>query len=70
MPRQLTCCEWTGWACGLTGRLLGSLCLPCRPYKYKMSMEPLPLSEENFNAVVVKAGARGEVALEVRMGMG
>jgi|EP01046_Picozoa_sp_COSAG06_P002184 NADPH:quinone reductase-like Zn-dependent oxidoreductase len=63
--RQLTCCEWTGWACGLTGKLLGSCCLPCRPYKYKMSMEPLPLSEENFNAVVVEAGARGEVALEV-----
>lgn len=63
--RQLTCCEWTGWACGLASRLLGSCCLPCRPYKYKMSMEMLPLSEENFNAVVVEAGARGEVALEV-----
>ena len=63
--RQLTCCEWTGWACGLTSRLLGSCCLPCRPYKYKMSMKMLPLQAESFNTVAVEGGARGEVALEV-----
>ena len=64
--RQLTWCEWMGWACGLTGRLLGSCCMPCcRSYKYKMSMETLPLNAENFNTVAVEAGVRGEIALEV-----
>lgn len=63
--RKLSCCEWTGWACGLTGRLLGSCCLPCRPYTYKMSMATLPLNAENFNSVVVEGNARGEIALEV-----
>ena len=64
--RKLTCGEWTGWACGLAGRILGSLCLPCcRSYEYRMSMEWAPLKAEAFNAVAVEAGARGEVALEV-----
>ena len=55
--RKLTCCEWTGWACGLTGRLLGSHCLPCcRSYEYKMSVEMLPLKAEAFNTVAVEAG--------------
>ena len=30
-----------------------------------MSMETLPLNAENFNAVAVEAGVRGEIALEV-----
>ena len=64
--RKLSACEFTGWACGLAGRILGSLCLPCcRPYEYKMSMNWAPLKAEAFNAVAVEAGARGEVALEV-----
>eukprot|EP01043_Picozoa_sp_COSAG02_P057508 COSAG02_NODE_6994_length_3237_cov_2.412046_1_plen_469_part_00 len=63
--RKLSCCEWTGWACGLTGRLLGSCCLPCRSYKYKMSMAMLPLNAQHFNTVVIEGNARGEIALEV-----
>ena len=65
--RKLSWSEWVGWACGLSGRLIrGNRRCACRmPYRYSMSMEPLPLNAENFHAVVVDGGARGEIAMEV-----
>jgi len=65
--RKLSWSEWMGWACGLSGRLLrgNRYCACCMPYRYSMSMEPLPLNVENFHAVVVEGGARGEIAMEV-----
>ena len=62
--RQLTCCEFTGWACGLTGRLLWS-CFPCAKFKYEMGGGMPPMKAAQFNAFVVEAGLRAEVAMEV-----
>jgi len=62
--RKLSWREWWGWAGGLAGRLLCGGCCR-RPYRYAMSMEPLPLNADNFDKVVVEGGARGEVALEI-----
>ena len=62
--RQLSLCEWTGWACGLAGRLLGS-CLPLARFSYEMPAFLPPLKEKEFNEVVVAGGARAEIALQV-----
>jgi NADPH:quinone reductase-like Zn-dependent oxidoreductase len=60
--RKLSCCEWTGWACGLAKRMM---CGCCRKYQYKFSYAMMPVKEEDFNLVAVEAGARAEIALEV-----
>ena len=61
--RQLTGWEWTGWVCGLMGRLLRG-CLPFAPFSYEMAGGMPPVKEEDFKAVAVAAGARAEIALE------
>lgn len=64
--RKLSWCEWMRWAGGIASRLmLGNALCGCLPYRYAMSMEPLPLNANNFHAVVVEGEARGEIALEV-----
>mmetsp|Transcript_7471 Transcript_7471/g.20791 ORF Transcript_7471/g.20791 Transcript_7471/m.20791 type:complete len:398 (-) Transcript_7471:50-1243(-) len=65
--RRLSWCEWMGWACGLSGRLVrgNSHFACCMSYRYSMSMELLPLNVENFHTVVVDGEARGEIAMEV-----
>ena len=62
--RVLSCWEWHSWACGLTGRICkGSL--PCAKYSYEMAGGMPPMKAAQFNEVVVDAGFRAEVALEV-----
>ena len=62
--RKLSCCTWTGWACGLAQRLLCGGCC-CRKYKYEFSSAMMPVKAEDFDRVAVEAGARAEIALEV-----
>jgi alcohol dehydrogenase len=62
--RLLTCVEWSGWACGLLGRLVGG-CLPFAKVKYELGGGMPPLKVDDFNAVAIEAGARGLIALEV-----
>ena len=59
--RQLSCCEWYGWACGLTCRL----CACCAATKYEMAMFLPPMKAMDFNAFVVETGIRAEIAMEV-----
>jgi len=61
--RQLTGWEWTGWACGLMGRMMKG-CLPFAPYSYQMAGSMPPMKEGDFKAFAVDAEARGEIALE------
>jgi alcohol dehydrogenase len=61
--RKLSCCEWTGWACGLAKRLMCGCC--CRKYKYEFSSAMMPVTAEDFALVAVEAGARAEIALAV-----
>lgn len=63
--RMLSCCEFSGWACGLLGRLLRSMCCCCCGIKYEMAGGLPPLKAEDFNLVVVEAGVRPEIGLEV-----
>jgi NADPH:quinone reductase-like Zn-dependent oxidoreductase len=60
----LSCWEFTGLACGMTGRLLGGT-LPCAKYKYILSADMPPLKANNIDAFVVKGGLRAEIGLEV-----
>lgn len=63
--RKLSWCEWTGWCCGLSGRLLKGYCCPCAKFQFRMGGDMPPVGPELFNAVAVDAGARAEIALEV-----
>jgi len=64
--RQLTCCEWYGWAFGLIWRLMKSACCCCCvSTKYEMGGGMPPMKATDFNAVVVEAGIRAEIAMEV-----
>jgi len=64
--RVLTCCEWHGWACGLMYRLMKSTCCSCcTKTKYALGGGMPPLKAADFNTVVVQAGIRAEIAMEV-----
>lgn len=64
--RKLTCCEWTGWVCGIMKRVMcSSCCCCCTKAKYELAGGVPPLKAEDFNAAVLDAGARAEIALEV-----
>jgi len=63
--RLLSCCEFSGWACGLLGRILKSLCCCCcTRMSYEMGGGLPPVKAEDFNLIVVKAGVRPEIAFE------
>lgn len=61
--RQLSCAEWTGWACSLSNRLVCGCC--CAKYKYEFCANMMPLKAEDFNLVALEAGVRAQIALEV-----
>ena len=64
--RQLTCCEWHGWACGLCCRIMkSSCCCCCVSTTYEMGGGMPPLKASDFNSVAVDAGIRAEIAMEV-----
>ena len=64
--RQLTCFEWHGWACGLMCRIMkSSCCTCCVSTKYEMGGGLPPMKASDFNTVVVEAGIRAEISMEV-----
>ena len=64
--RKLTCCEFSGWMCGVMGRLMKSMCCCCcARVTYEFAGGMPPLKARDFNAVVIEAGIRPEIALEV-----
>jgi NADPH:quinone reductase-like Zn-dependent oxidoreductase len=64
--RQLTCCEWHGWACGLCCRIMkSSCCCCCVSTRYEMAGEMPPMKASDFNSVAVEAGIRAEIGMEV-----
>lgn len=61
--RKLSFCEWTGWACTLSGQMLrGSS--RCSKFAYIFGGGVPPLKAEDFK-LLTDVGARAEVALEV-----
>lgn len=64
--RTLSCCEFYGWACGLLGRLLKSMCCCCCGcMTYEMAGGLPPMTQEDFNLIVIEGGVRPEIGLEV-----
>ena len=64
--RTLTCCEFHGWCCGLIFRICGCCCCvtSCK-FGYEMAGSMPPLTAPDFQSVVVDAGIRPEIAMEV-----
>jgi hypothetical protein len=61
--KVFTCCEFWGWAGGLTRRLLKSACCPCMvSFSYEMGGGMPPVSQKTFDETVVSSGARAEIA--------
>ena len=50
--RKLSWCEWTGWCCGLSGRLLKGYCCPCSGFQYRMAGGMPPVSPHSQRSVV------------------
>ena len=66
--RVFTFGEFCGWAGGLTRRITKSACcggFSCVPFRYEMGGGMPPMKAADFQAVVVEAGARAEIAVEV-----
>lgn len=59
--RQLSCCEWHSWCCGLICRS----CDCCAKTKYEMAMFIPPMKAIDFNTFAVETGIRAEIAMEV-----